>query len=94
MTQTLRRAPMGFRIAAILLVLWGVAGVIACIQQVPGVLALTLTNFQLIDASHGVYQVLPALPARWDRVHAHVRGAQLLTLAPAALTLIAETGDK
>ena len=68
--------------------------VIACIQQVPGVLALTLTNFQLIDASHGVYQVLPALPARWDRVHAHVRGAQLLTLAPAALTLIAETGDE
>lgn len=68
--------------------------VIACIQQVPGVLALTVTNFQLLDASHGVYQVLPALPARWDRVHARIRGAQLLTLAPAALTLIAETGDE
>ncbi len=33
MTQRLQRAPMGFRIAAIVLVLWGVAGVIACIQQ-------------------------------------------------------------
>ena len=31
--MTRQRAPMGFRIVAIVLVLWGLAGVVACIQQ-------------------------------------------------------------
>lgn len=78
MTQTLRRAPMGFRIAAILLVLWGVAGVIACIQQ----LRLGAEAMGPADAyARALYE---RLPIWYNGVYALATGAGLA----AALALL------
>lgn len=78
MTLTLQRAPMGLRIAASLLVLWGVAGVIACIQQ------LRLGAEAMGPADAYARALYASLPVWYNGVYAVATGAGLA----AALALL------
>lgn len=66
-----QRAPMGFRIIAVILVLWGVAGVIACIQQ------LRLGAEAMGPADAYARALYASLPVWYNGVYAVATGAGL-----------------